>query len=140
MVKHMRQINDEALVARFPTLTTVLREPSLRCSRQFIVSEWVWCELLEGDLSVLEPQTGLNKLIMCYYKDLRQKTKAASRAIENDDGAAFARASGELRQTIFEIHGAALLARAGSNLNLHIPRGALPKYSKLSTRLMVLYR
>jgi hypothetical protein len=122
MLTDMRQISDGVLVARLPRLTVVLGETSLRRARQFIVREWAWCELLESDLSVLEPQTGRNKLVTCYRGDLQQAT-TASRAIVNDDESAFAQAFAGLRNTIFEIHGAALLARAGRVLDLHVPRG-----------------
>ena len=62
----------------------------------------VWYEQAELDLAALVEKVPLQKLASCYRSMLRDRTA--------------------LIDTIYEIHGAAFLARIGQAVDLHVPR------------------
>src|SRR5713101_3173651 len=75
-----------------------------RWAELFIMRRRPWYEQLERDLTtLLGAKVTPNKLISCYRDMLRDKPQILS--------------------TIFEIHGASLLATAATQVVLHVPRG-----------------
>ena len=71
--------------------------------KTFVLPRLPWFEQLENDLIVLDAHVGLNSLISCYRDSLRNQS--------------------QIQKTIFEIHGAALLAIQAKNVSLHVTRG-----------------
>ncbi len=97
----------EEMLDQLPRLVAAMGEAWLRRNRAwvepFIVQRLPWYQQLERDLTTLEAHVGPQKLIKCYRDSLRDKP--------------------QIQKSIFEIHGAALLATAATNVRLHVPRG-----------------
>lgn len=95
----------EEIMGRLPKLAAVMGEAWLRQRRSwtetFIMPRLPWYEQIERDLTVLEAHVVLQKLIACYRASLRNQP--------------------QIQKTIFEIHGAALLANAAARVDLHVP-------------------
>lgn len=97
----------EAMLGQLPKLVAVMGEKWLWQNRAwaepFIGQRLAWYDRLERDLAILEPLVGSEKLINCYRDSLRNEP--------------------QIQNTIFEIHGAALLATAATKMRLHVPLG-----------------
>ncbi len=105
----------EEIIDRLPKLSAVMNETWLRrkCDwgendnwdkkEEFIKRNLPWFEQIERDLTILEKYVGIKKLKSCYSKKLHNQS--------------------DTQKFIFEIHGAALLAKTGRCLDLHVPRG-----------------
>lgn len=95
------------MLGQLPRLVAIMGEKWLWQNRawaeSFIGQRLVWYDRLEGDLTILEPHLGSEKLINCYRDSLRNEP--------------------QIQNTIFEIHGAALLATAATKVRLHVPLG-----------------
>jgi len=97
----------EQIVARLSTVAAVIGEAWLGAEKswaeEFIPPRLRWYQQLDADLAILEARVGLPKLISCYRGPLRDKQAT--------------------QKAIYEIHGAALLAKAAARVDLHVPRG-----------------
>lgn len=98
----------EEVIRRLPMVAAVMGEEWLLQNREwaegFIIGpRLAWYGQLEGDLAALGAQVALEKLISGYRAPLRDKA--------------------QIQKTIFEVHGAALLAAAAARVELHVPRG-----------------
>jgi hypothetical protein len=97
----------EKIKTTLPMLVEVMSEAWLRRNncwiKTFIMPRLPWFEQLENDLVILDEHVGLNSLISCYRNSLRNQS--------------------QIQKTIFEIHGAAFMATAATDINLHVPRG-----------------
>lgn len=71
--------------------------------QNFIQQHPYWFQQLETDLGVLEARVGLEKLIQCYRKPLKNTNFM------------------DLADVIYEIHGAALLSKEAAQIDLHVP-------------------
>ncbi|MCZ7625043.1 MAG: hypothetical protein C3F12_10765 [Candidatus Methylomirabilota bacterium] len=95
----------EEIMRHLPTLAAVMGEAWLRSRRgwaeTFIVLRLPWYEQLEKDLAILEAHVGLQKLIACYRASLHDMR--------------------QVQKTIYEVHGAALLANGATQVGLHVP-------------------
>ena len=72
-------------------------------AEEFIGDRLPWYEQLENDITVLKGHLNIQKLASCYRDGLRNQF--------------------QIQKTIFEIHGAALLTSAATQIDLHVPRG-----------------
>ena len=70
---------------------------------EFMSCRFPWFEQLDKDIGILSGCLNIEKLISCYRGFLRNQS--------------------QIQKIIFEIHGAALLASAATQIDLHIPRG-----------------
>lgn len=95
------------LIERLPKVVSVLGEQWIQQNAAWIDAyidpRLVWYEQLEQDLACLEARMGLQKLTSCYRDPLRDKP--------------------QIQKTMYEIHGAALLASMATRVDLHVPRG-----------------
>jgi hypothetical protein len=93
-------------IRRLPHVVAVIGETWLRRNRgwgeSFIDPRLPWYEQLETDLVVLGTHVSLQELIACYRDPLRDQP--------------------HIQKTIFEAHGAALLAGVATRARLHVPR------------------
>ena len=90
-----------------PKVTSVLGENWLKkhdWAQEYISPRITWYEQTEADLAVLEPFLGLQRLMSCYRKPLRDRSQTL--------------------KAIFEIHGAAFMSVTASRVDLHVQRGA----------------
>lgn len=97
----------EEIISRMPKLVAVIGEEWLHRERNwvgsFVIPRILWFKQIEKDLDILNRHLNTNKLVSCYRDSLRNKPQIA--------------------RTIFEIHGAALLATIATRLDLHVPKG-----------------
>ncbi len=98
----------EEVIRQLPMVAAVMGEEWLLQNREwaegFIIGpRLAWYGQLDGDLVALGGHVALEKLISCYRASLRDKA--------------------QIQKTIFEVHGAALLAAAATRVELHVPRG-----------------
>ena len=97
----------EEILARIPDLAPVIGEEWLYRKRDwaepFISERLFWYEELDRDIRILSAHLNIEKLVSCYRDSLRNQP--------------------QIQKTIFEIHGAALLASVATQIDLHILRG-----------------
>ncbi len=99
-------MNIDTIVKQLPQLAAVMDKTWLHRHRHwaedFIGPRLPWYRQLESDLASLQPKVSRQKLIACYQKSLRNEP--------------------EIQKTIYEIHGAAFLAKVATGVRLHVPR------------------
>ncbi|MGH7260930.1 MAG: hypothetical protein ACREI9_09655 [Nitrospiraceae bacterium] len=95
------------IAQRFPRLVAVIGEEWLlqkqTMAETFFDQHSCLYQQTESDICLLEKYVGLKKLIECYRDPLRDQ--------------------GQLLEPVYEIHGAAFLAKASNRIDLHVPRG-----------------
>ncbi|GEM_PF-5945735 len=94
----------EEIISRLPKLAALMGDAWLRKRRcwaeTFITPRLPWYEQLERDLAILEAHVNFQKLIACYRVSLRDKR--------------------QVQKTMYEVHGATLLANAATRVDLHV--------------------
>jgi hypothetical protein len=97
----------EDMIGQLPKLVAVIDEKWLHRNPGWIEAETtpscLWYQQCDHDLGILARHVNHQKLIACYRDLLRHPT--------------------DFIQTVYEIHGAALLATAASRVDLHVLRG-----------------
>ena len=100
----MAAMTIEKFFEELPKFTTVIGEEWLLKHSEFIafflIPRFVWFRQVDGDLSMLATQYSQRELIRSYRDSLRNKP--------------------QIQKTIFEIHGASLLASGASKVRLHV--------------------
>lgn len=95
------------IITWIPNFAALIGEEWLRRKRdsaeEFISDRLPWYEQLDRDIGILTGHLNIGKLVSCYRDSLRNQP--------------------QIQKTIFEIHGAALLASVATKIDLHIPLG-----------------
>jgi len=95
------------IITRITNLAAVIGEEWLLRKRAwaepFISERLFWYEELDRNIRILTVHLNIEKLVSCYRDSLRNQP--------------------QIQKTIFEIHGAALLASVATQFDLHVPRG-----------------
>src|SRR5262245_25729511 len=96
----------DKIIRRLPKTSNIMGELWLQRTKtwaeDYIGSRITWYKQLEGDIAILYPRLGLDTLIKCYRSLLRDQKS--------------------IWATVYEIHGAALLASISTDFELHVPR------------------
>ena len=95
----------EEIIIRIPNFAALIGEEWLSRKRnraeEFIGDRLPWYEQLDRDIGILTGHLNIGKLVSCYRDSLRNQP--------------------QIQKTIFEIHGAALMASVATRIDLHVP-------------------